>query len=62
MVRWAVNFIRLGADYLGTVAAPTEREAIERAAKTFDVKADRIVLTRLDDSETPATHLSSHGG
>jgi hypothetical protein len=54
MVRWAVNFVRLGAYYLGTVTAATEGEAIARAARTFDVKPDRIVLTRLDDSETYA--------
>ena len=54
MARWAVNLVRLGTDYLGTVSAETEHDAIEKAAKVFDLNSARLVLTRLDD-ERPKT-------
>ena len=41
MPRWRVDIIRKRAEHLGTVEAATEKEAIEKAAKRFDIPPDR---------------------
>jgi hypothetical protein len=61
MVRWVVNFVPSGAEYLGTVTAATERDAFKKAAATFHVKPERIVLTRLDDPEPQQTDIRRSG-
>src|SRR5262245_61143254 len=47
---WSVDIIRSRAEHLGTVEAATEKEAIEKAAKLFNVdpgRQNRIVATRV---------------
>jgi hypothetical protein len=41
MARWRVDIIRKRAEHLGTVEAATEKEAIEKAAKQFDIPPER---------------------
>jgi hypothetical protein len=41
MPRWRVDLIRKRAEHLGTVEAATEKEAIEKAAKQFDIPPER---------------------
>ena len=41
MARWRVYIIRKHAEHLGTVEAASEKEAIEKAAKLFDIPPDR---------------------
>jgi hypothetical protein len=41
MTRWRVDIIRKRAEYLGTVEAATEKEAIEKAAERFEIPPDR---------------------
>ena len=41
MPRWSVDIIRKRAEHLGTVEAATEKEAIEKAAKQFDIPPER---------------------
>ena len=37
MPRWRIDVLRHRAERLGTVEAATEREAIEKAIKQFDI-------------------------
>ena len=41
MARWRVDLIRKRAEHLGTVEAANEKEAIEKAAKAFDIPPER---------------------
>jgi hypothetical protein len=41
MARWRVDLIRSRAEHLGTVEAANERDAIEKAAKLFDIPPER---------------------
>ena len=41
MARWRVDIIRRRAEHLGTVDAATEKEAIEKAAKAFEIPPER---------------------
>ena len=50
MARWRVDVLRQRAEHLGTVEAHSEKEAIEKAAKTFDIPSERqnrIVVTKM---------------
>ena len=50
MPRWRVDIIRKLAEHLGTVEAATEKEAIEKAAKRFDIplgRRNRIVVQKM---------------
>ena len=52
MPRWSVDLIRKRAEHLGTVAADTEKEAIQAAIKEFGIETarqNRVVVTKLDD-------------
>jgi hypothetical protein len=37
MARWRVGIIRKRAEHLGTIEAASEKDAIEKAAKEFDI-------------------------
>ena len=41
MPRWRVDIIRKRAEHLGTVEAANERQAIEKAAKEFEIPPER---------------------
>ena len=41
MARWRVDIIRKRAEHLGTIEAANEKEAIEIAAKEFDIPTER---------------------
>ena len=41
MPRWSVDIIRKRAEHLGTVEAANEKEAIEKAAKLFNIPPER---------------------
>ena len=41
MPRWRVGIIRKRAEHLGTVEAATEKEAIAKTAKRFDIPPER---------------------
>ena len=41
MARWRVDIIRKRAEHLGTIEAASEREALEKAAKEFDIPPER---------------------
>jgi hypothetical protein len=50
MARWRVDIIRRRAEHLGTVDAATEKEAIEKAAKAFEIppeRQNRIVVEKM---------------
>ena len=49
MARWRVDLIRKRAE-IGTVEADSEKEAIAKAAKTFDIppeRRNRIVVQKI---------------
>ena len=41
MARWRVDIIRKRAERLGIIEAASEKEAIEKAAKEFDMQGER---------------------
>jgi hypothetical protein len=41
MARWRVDIIRKRSEHLGTVEAANEKEAIEKAAKEFNIPPER---------------------
>ena len=50
MARWRVDLIRKRVEHLGTVEADSEKEAIAKAAKTFDIppeRRNRIVVQKI---------------
>ena len=50
MARWRVDIIRHRAEHLGTIEAANEKEAIEKAAKEFDiapVRRNRLVAQKI---------------
>ena len=50
MPRWRVDIIRKRAEHLGTVEAANERQAIEKAAKEFEIppeRQNRIVVEKV---------------
>ena len=50
MARWRVDIIRKRAEHLGTVEAASKKEAIEKAAKKFDIpreRRNRIVVQKI---------------
>ncbi|MGB7830791.1 MAG: hypothetical protein WBL84_01140 [Xanthobacteraceae bacterium] len=50
MPRWRVDILRHRAERLGTVEAANEKEAIEKAAKEFDIppaRQNRIVVEKV---------------
>jgi len=54
MPRWRVEIIRHKAEYLGSVEADSEQQALEEALKLFRVdpaRANRLVVTRLKGRE-----------
>jgi hypothetical protein len=54
MPRWSVDIIRKRAERLGTIEAANEKEAIEKAAKEFDIPPalqNRIVVEKLSKSK-----------
>jgi hypothetical protein len=42
MAHWRVDVIRKRAEHLGTVEAATEKKAVEKAAKQFDIPPERL--------------------
>jgi hypothetical protein len=54
MPRWRVDIIRRRAEHLGTVDAATEKEAIEKAAKEFEIppeRQNRIVVEKVSEDK-----------
>jgi hypothetical protein len=54
MPRWRVNIIRKRAEHLGTVEAANERQAIEKAAKEFEIppeRQNRIVVEKVSKGD-----------
>ena len=54
MPRWRVDIIRKRAEHLGTVEAANERQAIEKAAKEFEIppeRQNRIVVERVSKGD-----------
>ena len=54
MARWRVDIIRRRAEHLGTVEAATEKEAIAKAAKEFDIppeRQNRITVEKMSKSK-----------
>jgi hypothetical protein len=54
MPRWRVDIIRKCAERLGTIEAANEKEAIEKAAKEFDIppeRQNRIVVQRMSKNK-----------
>jgi hypothetical protein len=50
MPRWRVDIIRRHAEHLGVVEAANEQDAIEKAAKEFDIppeRQNRIVVEKM---------------
>jgi hypothetical protein len=50
MARWRVDIIRKRAEHLGTVEAANEKEAIDKAAKEFDIppgRQNRITVEKM---------------
>ena len=41
MARWRIDIIRKRAEHLGTIEAVSEKDAIEKAAKEFDIPPER---------------------
>ena len=58
MPRWSVDIIRKRAERLGTIEAANEKEAIEKAAKEFDIppeRQNRIVVQRMSKNKNQRT-------
>jgi hypothetical protein len=54
MARWRVDIIRKRAEHLGTVEAANEKEAIDKAAKEFDIppgRQNRITVEKMNKSK-----------
>ena len=54
MARWRVDIIRKRAEHLGTVEAANERQAIEKAAKEFEIppeRQNRIVVEKVSKGD-----------
>jgi hypothetical protein len=54
MPRWSVDIIRKRDEHLGTVVAPSEKEAIKVAIKTFaiePVRRNRIAVSKIADKD-----------
>jgi hypothetical protein len=54
MPRWRVDIIRKRAEHLGTIEAANEKEAIEKAAKEFDIppeRQNRITVEKVSKSK-----------
>jgi hypothetical protein len=54
MARWHVDIIRKRAERLGTIEAANEKEAIEKAAKEFDIppeRQNRIAVEKVSKSK-----------
>ena len=54
MPRWSVHLIRGRLLHLGTVVAKTEQEAIEEAAKQFEIepaRRNRITVTKISERD-----------
>jgi hypothetical protein len=54
MPRWRVDIIRKRAEYLGTVVAANEKEAIAAAIKQFEIepaRRNRIVVQKIADND-----------
>ena len=54
MARWRVDIIRKRAERLGTIEAVNEKEAIEKAAKEFDIppeRQNRIAVEKVSKSK-----------
>jgi hypothetical protein len=54
IARWRVYILRHRAEHLGTVEAANEQDAIEKAAKQFDIppeRQNRIAVKRLSKSK-----------
>jgi hypothetical protein len=54
MPRWSVDIIRKRAERPGTIEAANEKEAIEKAAKEFDIppeRQNRIVVEKVSKSK-----------
>jgi hypothetical protein len=52
MPRWSVDFIRKRGEHIGVVSAPTEKEALGKAIKQFDielVRQNRIIVTKISN-------------
>jgi hypothetical protein len=50
MARWSVDLIRKRGERLGTVEADSEKEAVRKAAKEFEIppeRQNRIAVTKL---------------
>jgi hypothetical protein len=50
----SVSLIRKKAEHLGTVTATNDRQAIEKAAKLFDIPSERqnrIVVTKISEKD-----------
>jgi hypothetical protein len=58
MPRWSVDIIRKRAERLGSIEAANEKEAIEKAAKEFDIppeRQNRIVVQKMSKNPLDAT-------
>jgi hypothetical protein len=54
MPRWSVDIIRKRAERLGTIEAANEQDAIEKAAKQFDIPPElqnRIAVQKMSKSK-----------
>ena len=54
MPRWRVDIIRKRAEHLGTVETADAQEAIEKAAKEFDIppeRRNRITVEKMSKSK-----------
>jgi hypothetical protein len=54
MPRWRVDIIRKRAEHLGTVEAANDRQAIEKAAKEFEIppeRQNRIVVEKVSKGD-----------
>ena len=54
MARWRVDIILRRAEHLGTVEVATEKEAIAKAAKQFDIppeRQNRITVEKMSKSK-----------
>jgi hypothetical protein len=54
MPRWSVDIIRKRAECLGTIEAANKKEAIEKAAKEFDIPPEwqnRIAVEKMSKNK-----------
>jgi hypothetical protein len=62
MARWRVDILRKRSDHLGMVEADTEKEAIEKAIKLFNIGPELEFKITVQKAGSPRNKSPDHVG